>query len=76
MLVREVKVGHLYKHFKGNVYRIVCVARDSESLEEKVVYNHDGTDKFWIRNLEEFLSEVDHEKYPDVEQQYRFEEIN
>ena len=75
MLERDVKVGSLYKHFKGTIYRVICIAKDSETLEEKVVYNHEGTDKFWIRDKKMFLSEVDHEKYPDVRQRYRFEEI-
>ncbi len=39
-----------------------------------VIYTHDG--EVWARAINDFLSEVDHVKYPDVKQKYRFEEIN
>ncbi len=67
--------GKIYRHFKGTFYRIVCIARDSETLEEMVVYeNRDEAGKIFVRPLSMFMSEVDHEKYPDVKQKYRFEE--
>ena len=71
--MREVLVGSKWKHFKGKEVEIVNIAKDSEDLKEMVVYTHDG--ETWVRPKDEFLSEVDHQKYPDVEQKYRFEEL-
>ena len=71
--MREVLVGKKYKHFKGIIVEVIAIAKDSETLEEKVVYKHDN--ETWVRDKKEFLSEVDHKKYPNIEQKYRFEEI-
>ena len=72
--MRKVKKGETYKHFKGHVYRIIAIGKDSEDTSLKVVYQnvYDEND-VWIRDYDMFLSEVDHEKYPDIEQKYRFE---
>ena len=51
------------------------MAKDSETLEDLIVYKHDEDDQIWVRNKEMFLSKVDKEKYPNIEQVYRFEEI-
>ncbi len=68
--------GKLYRHFKGTVYRVICIARDSETLEEKVVYeNTSDPAKKFVRPLTEFLSRVDRDKYPDVPDEYRFTEV-
>ena len=76
MSERELKIHGLYKHFKGKLYYVEGVAFDSETGEEMVVYRAMyGERKLWVRPLAMFLSEVDHKKYPDVEQKYRFEEI-
>lgn len=72
--MRKIQINRVYKHFKGNYYIVVDIATHSETKEQYVVYRRlyeDGT--LWIRPLEMFLSEVDHEKYPDVKQKYRFE---
>ena len=69
--------GEIYRHFKGNLYRIICIARDSETAEEMVVYeNRDDVQKKYVRPLRMFMSETDHDKYPDVSQKYRFEKVS
>lgn len=82
------KPGDIVQHFKrellteeecaGNMYlyEIIGVAIHSETREQMMVYRplyDDGG--MYVRPLEMFLSEVDHEKYPEVKQKYRFEEV-
>lgn len=72
--MREIQINRIYKHFKGNYYLVVDIATPSETKEQYVIYRklyEDGA--LWIRPLNDFLSEVDHEKYPDVKQKYKFE---
>ena len=69
----ELIIGGIYKHFKGNLYKVIDVALHCENLEEYVVYKSLDNEKTWIRSKIEFLSEVDHEKYPEITQKYRFE---
>ena len=64
----------MYRHFKGNIYQIRCLAKHSETGEMMVVYQamYD-TFQIYVRPLAMFMEEVDFEKYPDARQQYRFE---
>jgi len=72
--MRELKIGGVYRHFKGNLYRVEGEATHSETGEKYVVYRAlYGTEELYIRPKEMFLSETDREKYPDVCQKYRFE---
>ncbi len=68
------KPQEMYRHFKGNIYQIRCLATHSETRELMVVYQamYD-TFQIYVRPLTMFMEEVDHVKYPDVRQKYRFE---
>ena len=78
----EVKPYTLWKHFKGTKALVIAVAKHSETDEELVVYccmDNEGKtnhkDGIYARPIDMFLSEVDHEKYPDITQKYRFEQV-
>lgn len=63
-----------FRHFKGKEYKIITIAKDSECLEDLVIYQGQyENNPCWVRRIDEFFSEVDKGKYPEVEQKYRFE---
>lgn len=70
------KPFEVYRHFKGNNYQILAVAKDSEDGHLIVVYQAlYGSYEVYARDLTQFMSPVDHVKYPDVTAQYRFTRI-
>ena len=80
--MREIKIGNVYKHFKNKYYIILDIVNDCESNNDdeyrkiviyKALY---GDFLIWARDYEMFASEVDHDKYPEIQQKYRFEEVN
>ena len=71
-----IEVGSIYRHFKGKKYLVVGIATNSEDLSEYVVYKAlYGDNKLWIRPINMFTSKVDKNKYPESNQEYRFEKV-
>ena len=71
---REILVGRIYKHFKGDYYLVEDIVIDSETKGKMVLYRAlygDGTR--YVRPYDMFISPVDKIKYPNVKQEYRFE---
>ena len=70
--MRDVQLGQVYRHFKGDYYLVEALARDSETwmVVYRALYGDGG---LWVRPLDMFLSPVDREKYPAAGQTYRFE---
>ncbi len=74
--MREIKTNTVYRHFKNKLYLVLHIAIHSETREKYVVYKAlYGDGGVYIRPYDMFASPVDRAKYPDVEQEYRFEEV-
>lgn len=57
---RSIIPNKKYRHFKGNEYLVLYIARHSETLEEMVVYKAlYGEQGIWVRPLEMFLEQVE-----------------
>lgn len=72
--MRTLVMNGIYQHFKGKKYNVLLIAKNTETEENMVVYQAlYGDYGYFVRPYSMFVSEVDHEKYPDVKQRYRFE---
>ena len=47
--MQEIIIGKFYKHYKGNLYKIIALAKHSETLEDMVVYQSVKSDDVWVR---------------------------
>ena len=71
----NIKPKDKFRHFKGNIIEVICIAKNSETLEDMVIYTHNN--EYWARPLSMFLDKEDVSKRPDnvTHQKYRFEKI-
>ena len=74
--METVKIGKIYRHFKGNYYFVENIALDSETKERMVVYKpiYDRTDcGIWVRPEKMFLQEIPERPDNITRQKHRFE---
>ena len=56
----KIIIGGIYQHFKGNKYKVLCIAKHSETLEEMVVYQAlYGAGDIWVRPTNMFLEDIE-----------------
>lgn len=68
----RIVIGGTYTHFKGKSVTLITLAKYSENPQMMfAIYSCENG--IYARLLDMFLSEVDHDKYPNVHQKYRFE---
>ncbi len=71
--MEHVKVGRVYRHFKGNYYFVENIAYDSETQEKMVVYkplySREDDKQIWVRPESMFLSEISLDRSDNIAKQ-------
>lgn len=61
--MKKIKIGSVYRHFKGNYYYVEDIAYDCETMKEMVIYRtlyeREDNKKLWVRPLTMFLEEIE-----------------
>ena len=57
--MQEITVGKTYKHYKGNLYKIIALAKHSETMEDMIVYRSVDTEKTWTRPAKMWNETID-----------------
>lgn len=60
--MQEIKIGAKYRHYKGNIYKILCFAKHSETMEDMIVYESIKTGDIWARPYKMWNEIVDDNK--------------
>ena len=76
--------GEIWRHFKGNLYKIICIAQNTEVASDKRVIYQNYNDKskpIYDRSLSMFMSYTDRKKYPiaeypEYDQEFRFVRVD
>lgn len=77
MIERKIFPGKYYRHFRGNIYKVIGIATHTETDEPLVIYQSQyGDFRLFARPLSMFAEEIDLKKYPESQQKFRFELID
>jgi len=54
----EIKIGAKYRHFKGIIVQVLMIAKDSDTLEDMVVYQELSDDSVWVRPAAQWFDQI------------------
>jgi len=57
--MKEIKLNGIYKHYKGNVYKVIALGKHSETCEDMVVYQSVKTGEVWCRPRSMWFDKID-----------------
>ena len=58
-MIQKIEIGKTYRHYKGNMYKIIAMAKHSETLEDMIVYSSVVDNKTWVRPYSMWNETVD-----------------